>query len=90
MDITLIRPLIYVSEADVVGFQHKYNLPVCKSPCPANGFTKREYAKELAKQLNREHPGAVERMFSAIINGNIPNWPPRAESHIPGKNISKS
>ena len=85
MDITLIRPLIYVSEADVIGFQHKYTLPVCKSPCPANGFTKREYAKELAKQLNREHPGAVDRMFSAIIHGNIPNWPPRMESHGPGK-----
>lgn len=81
MDITLIRPLIYVSEADVIGFQHKYALPVCKSPCPANGYTKREYAKNLAKQLNQEHPGAMERMFSAIINGNIPSWPPRSENN---------
>lgn len=85
MDITLIRPLIYVSEADVIGFQHKYELPVCKSPCPANGYTKREYAKNLAKQLNQEHPGAMERMFSAIINGNIPSWPPRSENTIKGK-----
>ncbi len=82
MDITLIRPLIYVSEADVVGFQHKYDLPVCKSPCPANGVTKREYAKNLAKQLNQEHPGAVERMFSAIVNGELPSWPPRMDSSI--------
>lgn len=82
MDITLIRPLIYVSEADVVGFQHKYDLPVSKSPCPANGVTKREYAKNLAKQLNQEHPGAVERMFSAIINGELPSWPPRMDSSI--------
>ncbi len=75
MDITLIRPLIYVDEADIVGFQHKYELPVAKSPCPANGITKREYAKELACRLNREHPGAIDRMFSAILSGNISGWP---------------
>lgn len=77
MDITLIRPLLYVEEADIIGFQHKYNLPVSKNPCPADGVTKREYAKNLAKQLNRDHPGAIDRMFSAIINGNLPNWPKR-------------
>ena len=75
MDITLIRPLMYVDEADIVGFQHKYELPVAKSPCPANGITKREYAKELACRLNREHPGASDRMFSAILSGNISGWP---------------
>lgn len=75
MDITLIRPLMYVDEADVVGFQHKYDLPVAKSPCPANGFTKREYAKNLARELNREHPGAIDRMFGAILSGNISGWP---------------
>lgn len=75
MDITLIRPLMYVDEADIVGFQHKYNLPVAKSPCPANGFTKREYAKELALRLNREHPGAIDRMFSAILSADISGWP---------------
>lgn len=75
MDITLIRPLMYVDEADIVGFQHKYDLPVAKSPCPANGYTKREYAKELANQLNKEHPGAIDRMFAAILSGNIAGWP---------------
>lgn len=75
MDITLIRPLMYVDEADIIGFQHKYELPVAKSPCPANGITKREYAKELACRLNREHPGAIDRMFSAILSGNISGWP---------------
>ncbi len=69
MDLTVIRPLMYVSEADVIGFQHKYDLPVCKSPCPADGHTKREYAKELLHGLNQEHPGTQERMFRAILDG---------------------
>ena len=69
MDLTVIRPLMYVDEADVIGFQHKYNLPVCKSPCPADGHTKREYAKDLLRSLNQEHPGTSERMFRAILEG---------------------
>lgn len=67
MDITLIRPLMYVEEADIVGFAHKYQIPVLKNPCPVDGETKRQYAKELANQLNRDHPGAKERMFRAIV-----------------------
>lgn len=77
MDLTVIRPMMYVDEMDVIGFQHKNNLPVAKSRCPIDGFTKREYAKDLVKQLNMEHPGARNRMFTAILNGNISGWPER-------------
>ena len=75
MDLTVIRPMMYVDEMDVIGFQKKYNLPVAKSRCPIDGLTKREYAKNLVKQLNTEHPGARNRMFTAILNGNIAGWP---------------
>ena len=34
MDITLIRPLIYVDECDVIGFKNLYDLPLLKNPCP--------------------------------------------------------
>lgn len=74
MDLTLIRPLMYMDEVDVIGFQNKYNLPVAKSKCPMDGFTKREYAKNLVKSLNQEHQGARERMFTAIYNSNIKGW----------------
>ena len=77
MDLTVIRPMMYVDEMDVIGFQHKYDLPVAKSRCPIDGFTKREYAKDLVKQLNLDHPGARNRMFTAILNGNIEGWPER-------------
>lgn len=77
MDLTVIRPLMFVSEADVIGFQNKYHLPVAKSNCPADGYTKREYAKNLLRQLNLDFPGVKERMFSAILNGNISGWPER-------------
>ena len=75
MDLTVIRPMMYVDEADVIGFQNKYELPVAKSPCPVDGYTKREYAKDLVAKLNKEHHGSKERMFTAIENGNIQGWP---------------
>ena len=68
MDMTVIRPLIYVKEADVKGFVNKYHVPVAKSPCPADGNTKREYVKQLLAQLNHENPGVKERLFTAIMN----------------------
>ena len=77
MDLTVIRPIMFVDEADVIGFKNKYNLPVVKSKCPVDGYTKRQYVKELVKQLNTEHPGAKNRMFTAILNGDIEGWPER-------------
>lgn len=79
MDLTVIRPIMYVCEADVIGFKNKYQLPIVKNPCKVDGFTKRQYAKELVQQLNRDHPGAKDRMFRAILNGNIQGWPQRKE-----------
>lgn len=74
MELTVIRPLMYMNEVDVIGFVNKYNVPVVKSPCPADGYTKREYIKNLLRQLNLENPGVKERMFTAIQNGNMKGW----------------
>lgn len=75
--LTLIRPLIYVQEADIIGFQHKYSLPVCKNPCPADKKTSREYVNNLTKQLNRENPGVKDRIFHGILNARFDDWPER-------------
>lgn len=74
MDLTVIRPLMYMNEVDVIGFVNKYEIPVVKSPCPADGYTKREYVKEMLKKLNQENPGVKERMFTSIQNGNLKGW----------------
>jgi len=74
-ELTVIRPLMFMNEIDVIGFKNKYNLPVCKNPCPADGVTKREYVKKLLSSINYENPGAKDRMFTAILNGNLSGWP---------------
>lgn len=73
-DLTVIRPLIYMNEADVKGFVNKYKVPVVKSPCPVDKFTKREYVKNLIRDINKETPGVKNRMFTAIKDSNIKGW----------------
>ena len=87
-DLTVIRPLMLVSEADVKGFRNKYQLPVCKNPCPVDGKTKREYVKQLTRKLNHDSPGVKDRFFHAIIDGNNPGWPERTDRHL--KNLIHS
>lgn len=74
--LTVIRPLMYVPEADVIGFDNKYHLPVQKNPCPYDGHTKREEVKQLLKQLHSIDPKIKKRLFHAIIEGKIEDWPP--------------
>lgn len=66
-DVTVIRPLLFIDECDIKGFANKYPLPVIKSPCPADGNTKREYTKNLMLRLDKENIGAKKSMFNACL-----------------------
>ena len=73
-DITVIRPLIYILEKDIIGFQNKMNLQSVKNPCPFDKNTKRESVKKLLHQIQKENPQAKEKMFNAIMKGEIYQW----------------
>lgn len=72
--LTVIRPMIYVTEADVIGFKNRQKLPVCKNPCPADGQTKREYVKKLTNSMVHENPTLKDQLFHAVANSRIPGW----------------
>lgn len=76
MELSVIRPMIFVTEADVIGFQNKYELPVCKNPCPMDGYTRRQYVKELLQTMQKDNPHIKDCLFRAVINGKIQGWPP--------------
>lgn len=76
MDLTLIRPMLYVPLTDVIGFQYQYNLPVSKNPCPFEKETQRAYARELLRSMNQHAPGVKKRMLTALMDGTIPQWVP--------------
>ena len=64
--IHVIRPLIYVPEMDVVGFAKKYSLPVVKSPCPIDGYTKREAMKHYVSNERTKYKDFDSVIFTAI------------------------
>lgn len=65
-EITLIRPLIYVSEKKIIAASK--GLPVINNPCPANKCTRRQYMKELIDKLDSNIPGSREKIFNAIAH----------------------
>lgn len=73
-NITVIRPLIYVPEKDIIGFQNKMNFSSVKNPCPYDGNTCREYVKNILHQLKKDNPEIKEKMFNAILKGKIYEW----------------
>ena len=70
-DLTLIRPLIYTREKEIKSFSNKEQLPVTKSPCPADGHTERARMKDYLAVFDKEHPGLYNRIVGAIQRGEI-------------------
>ncbi len=75
-DITVIRPLIYCREADVLAAAEGLGLPVMKSACPADKHTEREHVRELIARLEAEEGyGSVSRrIVGALQRGAICGW----------------
>ncbi|MCY6369805.1 ATP-binding protein [Clostridium ganghwense] len=67
-DITIIRPMIYIDEQQVITLAEKYKFPIVVSECPANGFTKREYMKNLTYKLEEDIPGLKNNLLNSLSN----------------------
>lgn len=66
--ITLIRPLVFVKEKDIIADPQCQKLPRIISTCPADGNTKRQEIKEKLDDLRYEIPDINTRVLSAIQN----------------------
>jgi len=66
----VIRPLVYVSEADCRDYTASMKLPVIGCCCPACGDLglQRQRAKRLLMELEGEHPGVKQSMIKALAN----------------------
>ncbi len=67
-DITVIRPLVYMPERDVIHMQQRLELPVLVNDCPANGYTKRQEMKALLQEMSKRYPHLEEKLLSALKN----------------------
>lgn len=64
--LTLIRPMILLREADVISYAK--DLPIVKSPCPANKNTRREYVKQATRTIAKDIPNVREMAFAALTH----------------------
>ena len=72
--ITVIRPLIYLPESHVKHMAKVLDLPVVKSPCPADGNTDRQKMKDLMQDLRKVYPDANERFLHALQQDRYDLW----------------
>ena len=73
-DITVIRPMLYMTERQVIGFARRQELPLVPSGCPVDKATKREETKALLKDLEKRYPGLRDRIFGAMQRYPLQGW----------------
>ncbi len=74
--ITVIRPLVYLREAEIKGTVKKLGITPLPSPCPRDGETKRAVVKEMIKSLRKENENIFAHLAAAMRQGrNIQLWP---------------
>ncbi len=73
-DITMIRPLIYLTEAQIISASQRFILPVAESKCPADKNTEREAVKNLINKLSESYGDVSSRIISALKKSNTDNW----------------
>ena len=73
-DITLIRPLVFVSENEIYSAVKKLGFTVSKSICPADGKTARQLTKEFVARREKADCGFKKRIFGAVRRAGIDGW----------------
>ncbi len=73
--LTLIRPLLYYREAEIISMVQKLGLTPLKNPCPYDGSTKRQEAKELIRSLQSFNAEAYGHLAAAMRTAPMELWP---------------
>lgn len=67
-DITMIRPMAYLSEKTIQSMVNTKGLPQVKNECPVDGATKREEMKAFVKGIEMQYPDFKDKFKSALEN----------------------
>ena len=75
--LTVIRPLVYLREYEVMKATELTGFKPIPSPCPYNCNTQRQRVKELIASLTREHRCVYTNLAAAMRQGDTAElWPP--------------
>ena len=73
-NITVIRPLVLAPEKEIRRAARRYELPIVKSVCPADGHTNRQKTKNFLIEMERNEHGFKDRLFGAMKRANVDGW----------------
>lgn len=79
MDVTMIRPLLYAKEQELVRFMRASGLQPAPKHCPADGFTKREEMKQFLALAEQRDPGVKNRIFGALERSGLDGFRPHSK-----------
>lgn len=67
--ITLIRPMLYLEEKEIIRFVKREALPVIFNPCPVDKQTKREEIKRFVATIASQYPDIREKFIMGMEQG---------------------
>ena len=76
IDITVIRPLVYFREQEIIDAIQYHQAQPVPSPCPNDGHTIRQRVKELIQEMSIENPQLYPHLASAMRENAVGElWP---------------
>lgn len=72
--LTLIRPMVFMPQAQVAAYAAAQNLPVIPSACPVNGTTERARTEQLLAQLRTQYGPVEQKIVHALQKAGIHGW----------------
>ena len=67
-NVDFIRPLILTYESDIKKTCKELNIPVIKSGCPNDGYTKRQEIKDLLHSIYHKYPQSKDNFLLSLYN----------------------
>lgn len=75
-DLTVIRPLVYFREQEIIDSIQYHGFQPVPSPCPYDGHTVRQKIKELIKSMGTDNPQLYSHLASAMRTNAVGElWP---------------
>lgn len=72
--VTLIRPMLYLEEKEIIRFVKREELPVIFNPCPVDKQTKREEIKQFVDTIAESYPDVREKFIMGMEQGTMADF----------------
>lgn len=69
-----IRPMLYARESEIESLVETGKLPIIKSACPLDKYSKREDIKQTIAELEKTYPDIRQKIFTAIKGLPLEGW----------------